>query len=84
MGMVWRGTGFSFQGETGGIHSGVISFFVVLKMDSVLPKLFSGGKDLAKPRLHFPPAERGLGNECGRDSLSDFSATAMDKNLKKC
>jgi len=21
-----------------------------------LPKLFSGGKDLAKPRLNFPPA----------------------------
>ena len=20
----------------------------------------------------FPPAERGLGNECGRDSVSDF------------
>ena len=50
----------------------VISFFVVLKMDSVLPKLFSGEKDLAKPRLNFPPAERGLGNECGRVSLSDF------------
>src|SRR3989344_9264555 len=29
-------------------------------------KLFSGDMDLAKPRLNFPPAERGLGNECGR------------------
>src|SRR3989344_2831727 len=29
-------------------------------------KLFSGDLDLAKPRLNFPPAERGLGNECGR------------------
>ena len=48
--------------------------------DSVLPKLFSGGKDLAKPRLMFlkfgeiriPPAERGLGNECGRNSFWIF------------
>jgi len=29
-------------------------------------KLFSGDLDLAKPRRIFPPAERGLGNECGR------------------
>ena len=29
---------------------------------------FSGDLDLAKPRLNFPPAERGLGNECGRVS----------------
>ena len=52
--------------------------------DSVLPKLFSGEKDLAKPRLNFPPAERGLGNEYGRVSLSDFSAAAMDKKDQNC
>jgi len=68
MGMVRRGTVFSFKGETGGIHSVIISFFVVLKMDSVLRNYFLG-KGFAKPRLtlgcSFPPAERGLGNECG-------------------
>ena len=40
--------------------------------DEVLAKLFSGDLDLAKPRLHFPPAERGLGNECGRVSSRNF------------
>ena len=39
-------------------------------MDSVLPKLFSGEKDLAKPRLilflHFVRAEEGSGEESAR------------------
>ena len=43
-------------------------------------KLFSGDLDLAKPRLSFPPAERGLGNECGRVSLSDFSADIKNRS----
>ena len=52
--------------------------------DSVLPKLFSGGKDLAKPRLiflHFVRAEEGSGEESARalgffgDRLTDFSKT---------
>jgi len=37
--------------------------------DSVLPKLFSGEKDLAKPRLiflHFVRAEEGSGEESAR------------------
>ena len=38
--------------------------------DSVLPKLFSGGKDLAKPRLifvfAFARAEEGSGEESAR------------------
>jgi hypothetical protein len=44
-------------------------------------KQFSGEKDFAKPRLIFPkrilefgfrPAERGLGNECGAETVLDF------------
>ena len=62
--------GFLLEGETGGIHSVVILFFVVLKMDSVLPKLFSGDLDFAKPRLilflHFVRAEEGFGEESAR------------------
>ena len=53
MGMVRRGTGFSLKGETGGIHSVVIFFFVVLKMDSVLRKLFSGDLDFRKTETNF-------------------------------
>ena len=53
MGMVWRGTGFSLKGETGGIHSVVILIFVVLKMDSVLRKLFSGDLDFRKTETNF-------------------------------
>jgi len=34
--------GFLLEGKTGGIHSVVISFFVVLKMDLVLPNYFLG------------------------------------------
>jgi len=40
--------------------------------DSVLRKLFSGDMDFRKTSANFQPAERGLGNECGRASLSDF------------
>ena len=43
MGMVWRGTGFSLRGETGRIHSVVISFFVVLNMDEPERIFFVGG-----------------------------------------
>ncbi|MBU0670918.1 hypothetical protein KKF29_02045, partial [Patescibacteria group bacterium] len=49
------------------------------KMDSVLRNYFLG-KGFAKPRLIFSagirfgfrPAERGLGNECGRNSFGFF------------
>ena len=45
--------GFLLEGETGGIHSVVISFFVVLTTDSVLRKLFSGGLDFRKTETNF-------------------------------
>ena len=45
--------GFLLEGETGGIHSAVIYFFVVLKMDSVLRKLFSGDLDFRKTETNF-------------------------------
>ena len=68
--MVRRGTGFSLKGETGGIHSVVISFYVVLKMDSVLRNYFLGILIFAKPRLilflHFVRAEEGSGEESAR------------------
>ena len=59
-----------YFGQCGGATAQMAGNEPLGKMDSVLPKLFSGGKDLAKPRLNFvfafcPPAERGLGNECG-------------------
>ena len=51
------------------------------------------GKDLAKPRLilfefgeilvWIPPAERGLGNECGRNSFFGGGDLAIQKGLKK-
>ena len=72
-GRVQARNGFLLEGETGGIHSVVILIFVVLKMDSVLRNyIFLGILIFAKPRLNFPPAERGLGNECGRVLRSDF------------
>ena len=55
----------------------------VRNADSVLRKLFSGDLDFRKTSANFPPAERGLGNECGRDSEFLFLAAAMaivDKN----
>ena len=75
MGMVWRGTGFSLKGETGGIHSVVISFFVVLKMDSVLRNYFLG-KGFAKTETNLfwrkfglgSRAEEGFGEESARAS----------------
>jgi len=50
-------------------------------------KLFSGEKDSAKLRLIFlarirvwiPPAEKGLGNECGRNSFFILAGRAMEK-----
>ena len=41
--------------------------------DSVLPKLFSGEKDLAKPRLNFPRGG-GVWGGIRAGLLSDFSA----------
>ena len=70
MAVVGARDGFLLEGETGGIHSVVISFFVVLTMDSVLPNYFLGVLDLAKPRLilflHFVRAEEGSGEESAR------------------
>ena len=55
----WRArAGFS-KGEPDGI-------LVPIRWTRFCQNYFSGDLDLAKPRLHFPPAERGLGNECGR------------------
>src|SRR3989344_1038565 len=52
----WRERGrVSPKGETGGIQIA----------DSVLPKLFSGGKDLAKPRLIFRPQKGVWGMNAG-------------------
>jgi len=42
--------------------------------DSVLRKLFSGDMDFRKTSADFPPAERGLGNECGRVLVFEKSA----------
>src|SRR3990167_9069017 len=81
----WRArSGFSLRGETDGILS-------ANSVDSVLPKLFSGDFDLAKPRLIFlkfgeirvwiPPAERGLGNECGRALSFGFWRGWLKKKL---
>ena len=69
----WCGEGrVSPKGETGGIHSVVILIFVVLKMDSVLRKLFSGDFDFRKIEtnlnLHFVRAEEGSGEESARAS----------------
>ena len=87
MGMVWRGTGFSLRGETGGIHSVVISFFVVLKMDSVLRKLFSGNLDFRKTEtnlfLDFVRAEEGSGEESARTSSDFFGETRLDNLFVK-
>ena len=44
------------------------------KADSVLQKLFSGKRIFRFASADFPPAERGLGNEYGRDSVLIFSA----------
>jgi len=79
----WRArSGFS-KGEIDGILS-------ANSVDEVLAKLFFGDIDLAKLRLHFPPAERGLGNECGRiDFLNllwrgrDFTKTYFLIKYKK-
>ena len=75
--------GFLLEGETGGIHSVVISFFVVLRMDSVFAKTIFWGKDFAKPRLifflHFVRAEEGSGEESARAFCSDFLAESKEK-----
>ena len=52
--------------------------------DSVLRKLFSGGKDFAKPRL-ISRAEEGSGEESARASLSDFGGFAtIPKHQENC
>ena len=53
--------GFLLEGETGGIQSVVILIFVVLKMDSVLQKLFSGDLDFRKTETEFPARRKGSG-----------------------
>jgi len=40
---------------------------------------FLGKRNFRFASADFPPAERGLGNECGRVSLSDFSAVGLNK-----
>ena len=50
--------------------------------DSVLPKLFFGEKDLAKPRL-ISRAEEGSGEESARDFASDFFGGARNKLLQR-
>jgi len=51
--------------------------------DSVLPKLFSGEKDLAKPRLilflHFVRAEEGSGEESAR-AILDFLGGGLEQD----
>ena len=63
-----------YFGQCGGATAQMAGNEPLGKMDSVLPKLFSGEKDLAKPRLtflHFVRAEEGSGEESARAS-SDF------------
>ena len=57
---VYCSGGFLLEGETGGIHSVVISFFVVLKMDSVLRNYFLG-KGFAKTETNLFWRKFGLG-----------------------
>ena len=52
--------GFLLEGETGGSHSVVILLFVVLKMDSVLRKLFSGDFDFRKTETEFSRPQKGV------------------------
>jgi hypothetical protein len=47
--------------------------------DSVLPKLFSGGKNLAKPRLNFPPAGGVWGGMRAGLELGVFGNSAATK-----
>jgi len=51
--------------------------------DSVLPKLFSGGKDLAKPRLICRPQKGVWGMNAGGISLWIFSAATLKKQRQK-
>ena len=53
--------GFLLEGETGGIHSVVILIFVVLTMDSVFAKLFSGDFDFRKTETNLFWRKFGLG-----------------------
>ena len=61
----FRGSAFQVFGQCGGATAQMAGNEPLGKMDSVLPKLFSGGKDLAKPRLilfwHLSARRRGLG-----------------------
>ena len=43
-------------------------------------KLFFWGKGFGKTSADFPPAERGLGNECGRDCASGFFGGGYSSN----
>src|SRR3989344_6751331 len=44
--------------------------------------LFFWGLDFRKTSADFPPAERGLGNECGRGFASDFFGGGYCEKLK--
>jgi len=58
-------------------------FLVPILRTRFCQNYFSGDLDLAKPRLHFPPAERGLGNECGRVSESPNYFFAIKSTKQK-
>ena len=57
----FRGSALQVFGQCGGATAQMAGNEPLGKMDSVLPKLFSGGKDLAKPRLSFPARRKGSG-----------------------
>ena len=78
MGMVWRGTGFSLKGETGGIHLMVILLFVVLTMVSVLRKLFSGDLDFRKTETNLFWREFGLGSRAEEGSGEESARASFD------
>ena len=85
MGRVWRGAGFSLKGETGGIHSVVISFFVVLKMDEPERIFFVGGlfrSGSAKVLIWWvSPAQEGVGGMRGGFGFG-FSADGLSIKYK--
>ena len=52
--------GFLLEGETGGIHSVIISLFVVLTNGLGFAKLFSGER-IRKTEIGFPARRKGSG-----------------------
>jgi hypothetical protein len=69
----FRGSALDYSGSVAGRNA-----------DSVLPKLFSGGKDLAKPRLilflHLSARRRGLGRN-PRGLLLKILLALKNKNM---